>query len=245
MSEIDPRAVVSPSREFGAGVSIGAYRRRRRRSRARRWLHSRSPRRGAGPRAASAAIITFIRSRSSAAIRRILPITGERVSLEVGDDNVFREFSTVNRGTVKGGGVTRLGSHNLFMSYAHIAHDCVVGDHTIFVNGATLAGHVTVEDYAADRRFLPGAPVLPHRAAFLHRRAHRDHAGRAALFDGRRAARHALLRRQYRRPRAPAAFRPSASKPSSRLTGSCCAPSSTPRRPSKKCVEPSPTPKTS
>ena len=51
---------------------------------------------------------------------------------EVGDHNEFREFSTVNRGTVKGGGVTRVGSHNLIMSYAHIAHDCQIGDHTIF-----------------------------------------------------------------------------------------------------------------
>lgn len=80
---------------------------------------------------------------------------GERVSLEVGDANEFREYCTVNRGTVKGGGVTRVGSHNLVMAYAHIAHDCIVGDHTIFVNGATLAGHVTVEDYATVGAFCP------------------------------------------------------------------------------------------
>lgn len=84
-----------------------------------------------------------------------LTYRGERVSLEIGDANEFREFSTVNRGTVKGGGVTRIGSHNLVMSYAHIAHDCVVGDYTIFVNGATLAGHVTVEDYAQIGAFCP------------------------------------------------------------------------------------------
>ena len=84
-----------------------------------------------------------------------LTYRGERVSLEIGDANEFREFSTVNRGTVKGGGVTRVGSHNLIMSYAHIGHDCLIGDHTIFVNGGTLAGHVTVEDYATIGAFCP------------------------------------------------------------------------------------------
>src|ERR1700693_204531 len=84
-----------------------------------------------------------------------LTYKGERVSLEIGEANEFREFSTVNRGTVKGGGVTKLGSHNLIMSYAHIGHDCLIGDHTIFVNGATLAGHVTVEDYATVGAFCP------------------------------------------------------------------------------------------
>jgi UDP-N-acetylglucosamine acyltransferase len=75
--------------------------------------------------------------------------TGQRVTLEVGDANEFREFSTVNRGTIKGGGVTRVGSHNLVMAYAHIAHDCIIGDHVLFGNGAQLAGHITVEDYAS------------------------------------------------------------------------------------------------
>jgi len=73
---------------------------------------------------------------------------GERVSLEVGDGNQFREFCTVNRGTVKGGGVTRVGNHNLIMNHAHIAHDCAIGNGTIFVNGASLAGHVHVGDCA-------------------------------------------------------------------------------------------------
>ena len=78
-----------------------------------------------------------------------LTYKGERVSLEIGDANEFREFCTVNRGTVKGGGTDLgIGSHNLIMSYAHIAHDCTIGNSTVFVNGATLAGHVAVEDYA-------------------------------------------------------------------------------------------------
>lgn len=77
-----------------------------------------------------------------------LTFTGQCVSLEVGESNEFREFSTVNRGTIKGGGVTRVGSHNMIMSYSHIGHDCQIGDHTIFVSGAELAGHTVVEDYA-------------------------------------------------------------------------------------------------
>lgn len=77
-----------------------------------------------------------------------LTFAGERVSLEIGAQNQFREFVTVSRGTKKGGGVTRIGSSNMFMAYAHVAHDCFVGDRTIFVNGATLAGHVRVEDHA-------------------------------------------------------------------------------------------------
>jgi UDP-N-acetylglucosamine acyltransferase len=84
-----------------------------------------------------------------------LTFRGERVSLEVGDRNDFREFCTVSRGTIKGGGVTRVGSNNLIMAYAHIGHDCVVGNHTIFVNGATLAGHVIIEDYATIGNFSP------------------------------------------------------------------------------------------
>src|ERR1700734_3305502 len=84
-----------------------------------------------------------------------LTYKGERVSLEAGDENEFHEFSTVNRGTVKGGGTTRLGSNNLIMSYAHIGHDDQIGSHTVFVNGATLAGHVTVEDYATIGAFCP------------------------------------------------------------------------------------------
>jgi UDP-N-acetylglucosamine acyltransferase len=80
---------------------------------------------------------------------------GEATALEVGDENVFRENVTVSRGTVQGGGVTRIGSHGLFMTCAHIAHDCTVGDHVIFANAATLAGHVIVEDYVTVGAFSP------------------------------------------------------------------------------------------
>jgi UDP-N-acetylglucosamine acyltransferase len=77
-----------------------------------------------------------------------LKFHGEVVRLEIGDRNHFREFSTVHRGTGKGGGLTQIGSDNLFMTGSHVAHDCRVGDRTIFVNNATLAGHVEVEDDA-------------------------------------------------------------------------------------------------
>lgn len=84
-----------------------------------------------------------------------LKYAGERTRLDIGDRNVFREGVTVSRGTVQGGGVTRIASDNLFMAQAHVAHDCVVGSHTIFANSATLAGHVTVEDYATIGAFSP------------------------------------------------------------------------------------------
>jgi UDP-N-acetylglucosamine acyltransferase len=73
---------------------------------------------------------------------------GEKTELEVGDGNTFREYVTISRGTVGGGGKTTVGNENFFLASAHVGHDCHVGSHTLFVNGATLAGHVTVEDYA-------------------------------------------------------------------------------------------------
>jgi UDP-N-acetylglucosamine acyltransferase len=73
---------------------------------------------------------------------------GEVTALEIGKDNIFREFVTINRGTIAGGGITRIGSNNLFMAYAHVAHDCKVGNDCVFANAGTLAGHVVVEDKA-------------------------------------------------------------------------------------------------
>ncbi|RME28527.1 MAG: acyl-ACP--UDP-N-acetylglucosamine O-acyltransferase [Deltaproteobacteria bacterium] len=73
---------------------------------------------------------------------------GEDTRLIIGEDNVFREFSTANRGTVQGGGETRIGDGNLFMAYSHVAHDCLVGSHCVFANCASLAGHVEIQDGA-------------------------------------------------------------------------------------------------
>jgi UDP-N-acetylglucosamine acyltransferase len=74
-----------------------------------------------------------------------LKYEGEPTHLEIGSDNTFREFVTINRGTAPGS-FTRIGSHNHLLAYCHVAHDCLVGDHVIFSNSVGLAGHVTVED---------------------------------------------------------------------------------------------------
>lgn len=76
-----------------------------------------------------------------------LKYVGEPTFLEIGDDNCFREFVTINRATLQYG-KTIIGNHGNFLAYAHIAHDCIIGDHVIFSNNGTLAGHVTVGDYA-------------------------------------------------------------------------------------------------
>jgi len=72
---------------------------------------------------------------------------GEDTTLEIGDNNLIRESVTINRGTVQGGGVTRLGSNNWIMAYVHIAHDCIIGNDNIFANNASLAGHVIIDDF--------------------------------------------------------------------------------------------------
>jgi UDP-N-acetylglucosamine acyltransferase len=73
---------------------------------------------------------------------------GEKTRLEIGGHNVVREYVTINRGTSKGGALTRIGSHTMLMAYAHVGHDSVIGDHAMLVNAATLAGHVIVEEWA-------------------------------------------------------------------------------------------------
>ena len=80
---------------------------------------------------------------------------GDRTELLAGDGNIFREHVTISRGTKKGGGVTRIGNDNFFLSYSHVGHDCQIGNGTLFVNGATLAGHVTVQDFVTVGAFSP------------------------------------------------------------------------------------------
>jgi UDP-N-acetylglucosamine acyltransferase len=84
-----------------------------------------------------------------------LSYAGEPTRLEIGDHNQIREGVTISRGTSKGGGLTRLGSHTLVMAYCHIAHDCRIGDHVIMANGATLGGHVVVEEWAVVGALCP------------------------------------------------------------------------------------------
>jgi UDP-N-acetylglucosamine acyltransferase len=84
-----------------------------------------------------------------------LTYKGEKTRVEIGDHNVVREYVTINRGTAKGGGATRIGNHTLLMAYSHIGHDSVIGDRAMLVNGATLAGHVTVEEWAVVGALCP------------------------------------------------------------------------------------------
>jgi len=77
-----------------------------------------------------------------------LGYAGEPTKVMIGHDNIFREYVTVNRGTVQGGGVTSIGNKNFLMAYVHVAHDCQLGNHLIMANAATLAGHITIGDYA-------------------------------------------------------------------------------------------------
>ncbi len=84
-----------------------------------------------------------------------LTYAGEPTRLEIGDHNQIREFVTINRGTVKGGGITRVGNHTLIMAYTHVAHDCDIGDHVILANAATLGGHITVGEWAVVGALCP------------------------------------------------------------------------------------------
>jgi UDP-N-acetylglucosamine acyltransferase len=154
MSEIDPRAAVSPRAILGRGVRVGAF-----------AVVGGDVELGDGcvlePHASVRGPARLGRENTLDSFCSIggdpqdLKFHGERTELIVGDGNRFREFCTVSRGTEKGGGVTRIGDDNLFMAYSHVAHDCVVGSHTVFANGATLAGHVVVEDYANVGAFSP------------------------------------------------------------------------------------------
>jgi UDP-N-acetylglucosamine acyltransferase len=152
MSEIDARAVVSPSAQIGSGVKIGPF-----------AIVGDEVELGDGcvlePHAMVKGPSTFGRNNHVHSFAIVggdpqdLTYSGQRVRLEVGESNEFREYCTVHRGTIKGGGATRVGNHNLIMAYAHIGHDCVIGDHVILTNGAQLAGHIVVEDYAGISAF--------------------------------------------------------------------------------------------
>jgi UDP-N-acetylglucosamine acyltransferase len=154
LTEIDQRAAVSPHAKLAAGVRIGAF-----------AVVGEEVELGAGCVLHPHAVVL---GPARLGCRNVLhpfctlggdpqdlKYKGERTRLEVGDENVFRESVTVSRGTVQGGGVTRIGSRGLFMTCAHVAHDCIVGDNVIFANAATLAGHVTVEDHATVGAFSP------------------------------------------------------------------------------------------
>jgi UDP-N-acetylglucosamine acyltransferase len=144
---IHPTAIVHSDATIGAGTEIGPY--------ATIGEHVRI---GRDCRIGASAVIDgwteigdaneIFPMASVGLIPQDLKFGGERTRLLIGNRNIIREFATIHRGTAGGGGLTRIGDHNLFMAYAHVAHDCHVGNETIFGNGATLAGHVVVEDYA-------------------------------------------------------------------------------------------------
>ncbi len=144
---IDSRAVIEPGAEIGENVTIGPY-----------SIVSGSVSVGndtwIGPH-----VVINGRTRIGRGNRiyqfssigeapQHLGYAGEDTAVEIGDNNIVREYTTINRGTAEGGGVTRIGDSNFLMAYVHIAHDCLIGSHTIFANCASLAGHVAVSDYA-------------------------------------------------------------------------------------------------
>jgi UDP-N-acetylglucosamine acyltransferase len=143
---IDPRAVVSADAELAADVEVGAF-----------TVIGAGVRIGAGTRIGPHATIEgpatigernrIFQFASIGSAPQDKSYAGEVTRLEIGDDNVFRECCTVNRGTVKDEGVTRIGNRNLFMAYTHVAHDCRIGSHVVLANLATLGGHVHLGDW--------------------------------------------------------------------------------------------------
>ncbi len=145
--DIHPTAVVHPQAKISPGVKIGPY-----------SLVGENVQIGRDTTLDSHVIVegwTQIGERCSlfpfvsvGAAPQAVRYRGEPTRLTIGHDNVIREFVTINRGTVEGGGETKVGNGNLIMAYSHIAHDCQVGNRVIMANGSTLAGHIEVEDFA-------------------------------------------------------------------------------------------------
>lgn len=125
---VGPYAVIGPDVEVGAGTTIGPH-----------TVINGPARIGRNNR-----IFQFASLGDAPQDKKY---AGEPTRLEIGDGNTIREFVTINRGTVQDQGVTRIGDDNWIMAYVHIAHDCVIGNHTIFANNASLAGHVRIEDH--------------------------------------------------------------------------------------------------
>jgi UDP-N-acetylglucosamine acyltransferase len=146
VSNIHPTAIVDPRAQLDPGVTVGPY-----------TLIGPHVKIGAGTTVAGHVVIEghttigrdnrIFQFSSLGAINQDKKYQGEPCELVIGDRNTIREFTTFNIGTAQGGGVTRLGDDNWMMAYTHLAHDCVVGNHTIFANNAQLAGHVEVGDW--------------------------------------------------------------------------------------------------
>lgn len=143
---IDPRALVSPEAELDASVEVGPF-----------AVIGPKVKIGAGTRIGPHAVINgpttigrdcrIFQFASIGDAPQDKKYQGEPTGLEIGDRNVFREFCTINRGTVGGHGVTRIADDNLFMAYTHVAHDCIVGSKCVMSNYSVLAGHVEIGDW--------------------------------------------------------------------------------------------------
>ncbi|PYQ69963.1 MAG: acyl-[acyl-carrier-protein]--UDP-N-acetylglucosamine O-acyltransferase [Acidobacteria bacterium] len=146
-TSIDPTAIVDPRARIGEGTTVGPH-----------ASIGANVRIGTNCRIGASAVVdgwteigddTDIYPFASIGLApQDLKYQGEETRLMIGRKNIFREFVTINRGTRGGGGVTSIGDRNVFMAYVHVAHDCHVGDNTIFGPHATLGGHVSVEDFA-------------------------------------------------------------------------------------------------
>ena len=126
--EVGPYSVIGPQVEIGAGTTVGPHAVIDGRTR----LGERNK------------VFQFA---SVGAPPQDLKYAGEDSALEIGNENLIREFTTLHKGTTGGGGVTRIGNRNLFMAYAHVAHDCQVGSGCVLANAATLGGHVEIGDH--------------------------------------------------------------------------------------------------
>src|ERR1035437_9524922 len=144
---IHPSAIIHPEAKLGAGVSVGPY------SIIGEHVEI-GDNTSVGPHVVISGHTRIGRDNqifqfsSIGEVPQDKKYAGEPTRLEIGDRNTIREFCTLNCGTAQGAGVTRLGNDNWIMAYVHLAHDCQVGNHTIFANNAQLAGHVEVDDYA-------------------------------------------------------------------------------------------------
>ena len=146
MSKIHPTAIIDPGAKLADDVEVGPY-----------SVIGEHVEIGAGTRIGAHAVLTgHTRIGAHNQIFHFVSLgeapqdkkyAGEPTRLDIGDHNVIREFCTFNTGTAQQQGVTQIGSHNWIMAYVHIAHDCVIGDHTVFANNASLAGHVEIGDW--------------------------------------------------------------------------------------------------
>ncbi|MBI2149696.1 MAG: acyl-ACP--UDP-N-acetylglucosamine O-acyltransferase [Acidobacteria bacterium] len=144
---IHPTAIVSPEAEIGPGVCIGPYCRIGGRVRIGNGCRFESHVIVEGPTAIGENN-QFFPFGTIGLQPQDLKFKGEETFLTIGNQNVFREYVNVHRGTKGGGGHTRIGDYNFLMAYVHIGHDSLLGNHIILANAATLAGHVTIEDHA-------------------------------------------------------------------------------------------------